>query len=86
MKGTRLMYFLYASKPGVPRKLVATFDSEQQLRAYVGWATLKTNADGTAKFEQGSSLVGYQRWEQSPTPLSNEDPAAVDHNPTPSML
>jgi hypothetical protein len=47
------MHFLYASKPGTPRKLVATFDSEQQLLAYVGWATLKTNSDGTSKFEQG---------------------------------
>ena len=59
------MHYLYASKPGVPRKLVATFDSEQQLLAYVGWATLKTNPDGTGKFEQGSALAGYQRWEKS---------------------
>jgi len=80
------MHYLYGSKPGVARKLVATFDSEQQLLAYVGWATLKQNPDGTSKFEQGSSLVGYQRWEQSSTPLTNDDPSTVDHNPTPSML
>ncbi len=43
---------------GTPRKLVATFDSEEQLLAYVGWATLKKNADGTSKFEQGSAPVG----------------------------
>ena len=48
------MYFLYASKAGKTRKLAATFDSEQQLRAYVGWATLQQNPDGTSKFEQGS--------------------------------
>jgi len=80
------MHFLYASKPGVARKLVATFDSEQQLLAYVGWATLKKNPDGTSKFEQGSPLVGYQRWEPSATPLSEEDPETVVHNPSPSML
>jgi hypothetical protein len=54
--------------------------------AYVGWATLKTNPDGTAKFEQGSPLVGYQRWEKSDSPLSEEDATEVFHNPTPSML
>ncbi|HUE12878.1 MAG TPA: hypothetical protein VMR25_01830 [Planctomycetaceae bacterium] len=80
------MHFLYASKPGTPRKLVATFDSEQQLLAYVGWATLKTNSDGTSKFEQGSALAGYQRWERSSTPLTDEDAAQVLHNPSPSML
>jgi len=80
------MHFLYASKSATPRKLVATFDSEQQLLAYVGWATLKKNADGTWKFEQGSALVGYQRWESSAVPLTDEDAAQVLHNPTPSML
>jgi hypothetical protein len=80
------MHFLYASKPGTTKKLVATFDSEQQLLAYVGWATLKKHADGTSKFEQGSALAGYQRWEPSAVPLSGEDAAQVLHNPTPSML
>jgi hypothetical protein len=80
------MHFLYASKAGVPRTLVATFDSEQQLLAYVGWATLKKNPDGTSKFEQGSALAGYQRWQASPTALSDEDPLQVVHNPSPSML
>jgi hypothetical protein len=80
------MHFLYASKPGTPRKLVATFDSEQQLLAYAGWATLKTNSDGTSKFEQGSALAGYQRWERAAAPLTDEDSAQVLHNPSPSML
>lgn len=80
------MHFLYGSKPGVSRKLVATFNSEQQLLAYVGWATLKKNPDGTCKFEQGSPLVGYQRWEPSPTPLTSDNPLEVVHNPSPSML
>ncbi len=80
------MYFLYGSKPGVPQKLVATFDSQEQLLAYVGWATLKVNEDGTRKFEQGSALVGYQRFEASSTPLTDEDAETVFHSPTPSML
>lgn len=80
------MHYLYASKPGVEQRLVATFDSEPQLLAYVGWATLAQHPDGTTKFEQGSALTGYQRWQQSATPLTEEDPASVDHNPTPSML
>ena len=80
------MYYLYGEKPGVERKLVATFDSEQQLLAYVRWATLQENADQTCKFEQGSALVGFRRWEQSKTPLTDEDPTETLHNPTPSML
>ena len=81
------MHYLYASKPGVARKLVATFDSEQQLRAYVNWATLASHDDGTSKFEQGSALAGgYQRCEESAVPLTDEGPASVPHNPSPSML
>ncbi len=80
------MHYLYASKPGVVRRLVATFDSEPQLLAYVGWATLGKNPDGTAKFEQGSALAGYRSWEKSAEPLSEDDPAEVVHNPSPSML
>ena len=79
-------HFLYGSKSGAARRLKATFDTEPQLRAYVGWATLKSNPDGTAKFEQGSVLAGDSRWEQSNQPLTNDDPTAVVHNPSPSML
>ena len=50
------MHYLYGSKPGIARKLVATFDSEPQLRAYVNWATLAKHADGTSRFEQGQPL------------------------------
>jgi hypothetical protein len=80
------MYYLYGSKPAVPRKLVATFDSESQLLAYVRWATLQENLDGTLKFEQGSPLVGYTNYEQSEMPLTNENAKQVLHNPSPSML
>jgi hypothetical protein len=82
----RPMYYLYASKPGVPRKLAATFDTEEQLLAYASWATLQVNPDGTCKFEQGTPLVGFDRWERSATPRTDESPEAVVHNPTPSML
>lgn len=79
------MHYLYGSKRGVPRKLVATFDGEQQLLAYVRWATLTQQGD-TYKFEQGSSLAGYHGWSHSPTPLTDDDPSAVEHNPSPNML
>jgi hypothetical protein len=79
------MYYLYGSKPKVPRKLVATFDSEQQLLSYVRWATL-SETEGVCKFEQGSSLASYQGFSHSKEPLTDDDPAAVDHNPSPSML
>ena len=80
------MHYLYGSKKGVSRKLVATFGSEQQLRAYVRWATLQETGPRSGKFEQGSSLAGYNAWEESTEPLTEEDETAVDHNPTPSML
>ncbi len=80
------MHYLYGSKPKAARKLVATFDSEQQLQAYVVWATLGTNPDGTKKFEQGSALASYHGWEKSATPLTADDSAEIVHNPSPSML
>jgi hypothetical protein len=69
----------------MPRRLVATFDSEQQLTAYVRCATLSEH-DGVRKFENGSSLAGYQGYSHASEPLTNDDAAAVDHNPSPSML
>jgi hypothetical protein len=80
-----IMHYLYGSKPGLPRKLVAIFSSEQQLLAYVRWATLSEH-EGACKFEQGSSLASYRGWSHSDTPLTDDDPAGVDQNPSPSML
>jgi hypothetical protein len=79
------MNYLYGSKTGAPPKLVATFDSEEQLRAYVRWATL-SERDGLFQFEKGSSLASCHQYQYSSEPLTDEDPSAVDHNPTPSML
>ena len=42
------------------RRLVATFSSEQQLLAYVRWATLEPTGERSGKFEQGSVLAGYE--------------------------
>lgn len=80
------MRYLYGSKKNVPRRLVATFDSEQQLLSYVRWATLEELGERRGKFEQGSALAGYQAWEDSTEPLTEDDAAEVLHNPSPSML
>jgi hypothetical protein len=80
------MHYLYGSKRNVPRRLVATFGSEAQLLAYLRWATLQDLGDQHGKFEQGSSLAGYDAWERASEPLTDEDAEAVDHNPTPNML
>jgi hypothetical protein len=80
------MHYLYGSKAGVERRLVATFDSEQQLLSYVRWATLESLGERAGKFEQGSVLAGYSRWEESAQPLTSENVSLVAHNPTPSML
>jgi hypothetical protein len=79
------MHYLYGSKPGVPQKLAATFDSEQQLLAYVRWASLGHQGD-VFKFEQKSALVGFQNYSHSDQLLTDDDPESVTHNPTPSML
>jgi len=80
------MYYLYGSKKGVPRRLVATFGSEQQLRTYVRWATLEDFGERRGKFEQGSALASYEAWEDSTEPLTDEAADDVPYNPTPAML
>jgi hypothetical protein len=79
------MYYLYGRKPD-RMKLVATFGSEQQLLAYVRWATLKEVSDVVRAFEQGSVLAGYQNCQHSATPLTDEPEQNVPHNPSPTML
>jgi len=80
------VHYLYGSKQDRRLHLVATFGSEQQLKAYVRWATLQDLGDRQGKFEQGSALVGYNAWEQSSNPLTDDDQTTVVHNPSPSML
>ena len=79
------MHYLYGSKPAVSRKLVATFGSEQQLLAYVRWATL-SESERALKFEQQSALAGFDGWSQSESPMTADNPASVVHNPSPTML
>jgi hypothetical protein len=79
------MYYLYGSRAGAPMRLVATFDSEAQLLAYVRWATLSEHG-GVRRFEKGSSLAGSNEFSYSGEPVTNDDPATADHNPSPSML
>lgn len=79
------MHYLYGSKRNVERKLLATFGSEQQLLAYVRWATLSSDQRGT-KFEQQSVLAGYDAWSQADELLTDDDPGKVAHNPSPTML
>ncbi len=80
------MRYLYGMKKNGPKRLVATFGSEQQLLAYVRWATLQDFGDRRGKFEQGSALASYDAWEQSTEPLTDEDETASLYNPSPSML
>jgi hypothetical protein len=70
------MRYLYGVKKDGVRRLVATFGSEQQLQAYVRWATLEKTGERAGKFEQGSALASCQSWEQSTQPLTEDDPTA----------
>lgn len=80
------MHYLYGTKRDGTRRLVATFDSEQQLLSYVRWATLESHGPQRGKFEQGSPLVGSDSWDHTSELNTPDDPASVPHNPTPSML
>jgi hypothetical protein len=80
------MHYLYGSKKVGPKKLVAIFGSEQQLLAYVRWATLQDCGDQRGKFEQGSALVSCDSWSHSIEPLTDDDENESPYNPTPSML
>lgn len=80
------MHYLYGSKKAGPKRLVATFGSEQQLLAYVRWATLQDHGNQCGKFEQGSALASCESWSHATEPLTDEDENATLHNPTPSML
>ena len=79
------MHYLYGYKTGAPKKLVSTFDSQEQLLAYVRWATL-SQRNGVYQFEKGSALASCHQFDYSSEPLTEEDATSVDHNPSPSML
>ncbi len=79
------MWNLYGTKSDGDRHVVATFGSEQQLLAYVHWATLAANEDGTYKFEQKTALTGCTSYEYSQNEYPQEG-LDVPYNPTPTML
>ena len=71
--------------------LVATFDTEEQLKAYVQWATLRKLSEGAHDFEQGSALAGYRYWysEERADEVALVEVPSMDevvHNPSPNML
>lgn len=76
---------LYGSKDGASWRLVATFDTFEQLRAYVRWATLQVTGPQSGKFEPGSALAGHSYWRES-SGIAEDNAADVFHNPSPSML
>jgi hypothetical protein len=84
--GEITMHYLYGLKKNSPRRLVATFGSEQQLLAYVRWATLQDLGNHRGKLEQGSALASYDAWEQATEPLTDDDASDSVYNPSPSML
>ncbi len=81
------MWNLYGMKRG-QRNLVATFDSEAQLRSYVQWATLSRGDDGVLRFEQKTPLTGCTSFDFEEAAREEGSPASEDvvHNPTPGML
>jgi len=79
------MWHLYGIKRDGSQSVVATFDSEQSLLAYVRWATLSEEPDGTLKFEQKTPLTGCVGFDHSPRTAESET-SDVPHNPTPGML
>lgn len=80
------MWCLYGLKPGKTQTLVATFDSEAQLRAYVQWATLSMQPDGSRSFEQKTPLTGYRDFAYDEQRDLMSDDVDLPHNPSPSML
>lgn len=81
------MHYLYGKRRDGSEELVAKFGSEAQLRAYVNYATLRTNEDGTQVFEQQTPLTGCVGFRYA-TELSDEGDAEKDVplNPSPTML
>jgi len=80
------MHYLYGIRRNGKSELVAKFGSEQQLKAYVHYATLRTEEDGTHVFEQKTPLTGCVGYSTA-TDVSEEDATKdIPLNPTPTML
>ena len=82
------MYYLYGKRRNGAVELVAKFGSEQQMRAYLHYAKLRTNDDGTTVFKQKTPLtgcVGYTTATEDKV-TDAERQKDVPFNPTPTML
>ncbi len=80
------MHFLYGKKRNEEVELVAKFSSEQQLLAYVNYATLRTEDDGTMVFEQKTPLTSCVGYFHSTEAAEGDADKDVPLNPSPSML
>ncbi len=80
------MYFLYGKRRDGTTELVAKFGSEQQLKAYVQYATLKVDDEGIYKFEQKTPLTGCIGYSYSADAPADDHKADVPFNPSPGML
>lgn len=80
------MYFLYGIRRNGKSELVARFGSEQQVLAYVNYATLRSNDDGTHVFEQKTPLTGCIGYSIATEVPDEDQELDVPFNPTPTML
>jgi hypothetical protein len=86
MERTMPHHYLYGTRRNGKTELVAKFESEQQLLAYVRYAILRVEDDGTHVFEQKTPLTGCVGYTVA-TEVSEEDKVKdVPENPTPTML
>lgn len=80
------MHYLFGKRRNGNTDLVAKFWSEPQLRAYVRYATLRANEDGTMSFEQKTPLSGCIGYRYSNDVSAEDRDKDVPLNPTPTML
>ena len=80
------MYYLYGRRRNGVTEFVAKFGSEQQMLAYVKYATLRTNDDGTQAFEQKTPLSGCIGYSVASEASKEDQDKDVQFNPTPTML
>jgi hypothetical protein len=86
MERTMPYHYLYGTRRNGKTELVENFWSEQQLLAYVRYATLRVEEDGSHIFEQKTPLTGCVGYTVA-TEASEEDEAKdVPENPAPTML
>ena len=79
--------FCTRRRQGVPRELVATFDTEAAVARLRRLGDPQEEPGRNVEVRAGERTRGYRRWHGFPDgPLTDEDPLQVVHNPSPSML